>query len=119
MDEPPEKELQTASFVVHTTRGVIRDQSVRRKVMFVLLIVALLLVFSGITFLSETLNPREYPGRFMLFWFACGWLALTSMLLAAFDLLMVRAQARKTERLLHERFPDDETPDSPNAGDGH
>src|SRR4051812_12572280 len=107
MEEPPEKELETVSFVVHATRGVIRDQRVRRKAMLVLLVLALLLVFAGATFLSELLNPHEHLGRFLFFWLACAWITLTAMLLAAFDLLVVRAEGRKAERALRQRFSDD------------
>jgi len=58
MDEPAQKPLRTVSFVVHATRGIIRDQNVRRKTMFLLLVVALLLLFSGSTFLAATINRR-------------------------------------------------------------
>jgi hypothetical protein len=104
MEQPPEKPLKTASFVVHATRGVIRDQKVRRKVMFILLGIALLLLVAGSTFLAPLLAPHEHPGWFILFWFACGWVALTAMLLAVFDLLMIRMQARQAERGLQQRF---------------
>src|SRR4051812_228171 len=103
MAEPgDEKPLQTTSFVIHATRGVVRDQSVRRKVMFYLMIVALLLVFAGSTFLSGLLNPREHLVRALIYWFACIWLTLTALLLAAFDLLKVRADARREERRLRD-----------------
>jgi hypothetical protein len=105
-DSPEEKPLRTASFVVHATRGVIRDQTTRRKTMFVLLVIALVLLFVGSTFLSSILNPREHPVWFTLYWFACGWLTFTAMLLALFDLLIVRAQARKAERLLRSELPE-------------
>ena len=103
------------SFIVHATRGVIRDQNVRRKTMFVLLVIALVLLFSGSTFLAPTISPREHPVWFILFWFVCGWLTLTAMLLAFFDLLMVRLQARKTHRMLREDFSQTESPDSPRS----
>ena len=112
MDEPGEKKLRISSFAVQATRGLIRDQTTRRKTMFVLLIIALVLLFSGSTFLAPTITPREHPGWFVLFWFVCGWLTLTAMLLAFFDLLMVRLQARKTQRMLREDFPERESPDS-------
>jgi RsiW-degrading membrane proteinase PrsW (M82 family) len=115
MNEPPEKTLRTVSFVTHATRGLIRDQTMRRKTMFVLLVIALVLLFSGSTFLAPTITPREHPIWFILFWFVCGWLTLTAMLLAFFDLLMVRLQARKTQRMLREDFSQRENPDSPRS----
>jgi len=117
MDEPPQKPLRTVSFVVHATRGVIRDPNVRRKTMFILLVVALLLLFLGSTFLAATLNPRQHPGWFIFFWFVCAWLTLTALFLAVFDMVVIRLQGRKAERRLREKFPDNATPGSPSAHD--
>jgi hypothetical protein len=92
------------SFVIHATRGVIRDQTTRRKAMLFLLALALLLLIAGFTFLQPTLNPREHPWRVILFWIICIWLTFTALLLALFDLLVVRLQARRAERALREKF---------------
>ena len=43
-DSPEGKPLRTTSFVIHATRGLIRNQNTRRKTMFVLLVVALVLL---------------------------------------------------------------------------
>src|SRR5437660_1345067 len=108
MDNPAdEKRLQTTSFVVHATRGVIRDQKTRRKVMLFLLALALLLLISGFTFLQPALNPQEHPWRVFLFWIVCIWLTFTAMLLALFDLLVLRLQARRAERSLREKLGPD------------
>jgi hypothetical protein len=101
-NSPDEKSLRTVSFVIHATRGVIRDHNTRRKTMFVLLIIALVLLFSGATFLQSPLNPREHPFWFILFWLTCAWLTLTAMLLAVFDMLIMRLEARRAERTLRE-----------------
>lgn len=82
------------------TRGIIRERNARRKTIFVLLVVALILLVSGSTFLQTPLNPREHAAWFILFWLICAWLTLTAMLLAVFDLLMVRLEARKAQRAL-------------------
>jgi hypothetical protein len=110
MDEPPEKKLRISAFAVHAARGVIRDQKMRRNTMFILLLLALILLFSGSTFLQTMLNPREHPFGFILFWFACVWLTFTAFLLAIFDILLVRAQRRKVERILRAGLVPD--PDS-------
>jgi len=110
-----EKPLRTTSFVVHATRGLIRDQNARRKTMFVVVLVALLLLVSGSTFLQSALNPREHPIWFVLFWLICAWLALTAMLLAILDMLVVRGAARKAERILRSQLPETESPDSPRS----
>jgi biotin transporter BioY len=101
---PDEKHLRTTSFVAHATRGVIRDQNTRRKAMMLLLAGALLLLISGFTFLQSALNPREHPWRVIFFWIACIWLTFTALLLALFDLLVLRSQARRAERELREKL---------------
>jgi len=99
-----EKQLRTTSFVVYATRGVIRDQVTRCKPMLSLLELALLLLIAGFTFLQPALNPQEHPWRVIFFWIVCVWLTFTAMLLALFDLLVLRLQARRTERALRERL---------------
>jgi hypothetical protein len=111
MDETPKKNLAITSFALHAARGLIRDQRARRHTMFVLLIVALALLFCGSTFLNPILNPREHPGWFMLFWFVCIWLTFTAFLLAIFDILIVRAQVRKAQKILQASLA--QNPDSP------
>ena len=103
-NSPEEKPLRTTSFVVHATRGVIRDQTLRRKTMFVLILIALLLLFAGLTFLQGTLNPREHLLWFGFYWLICLWMTLTAMLLALFDLLTVRREARKERQMLNKKF---------------
>jgi hypothetical protein len=68
--------------------------------MSVLLVVALILLFSGATFLQSALDPREHAAWFILFWLLCAWLTLTAMLMAIFDLLVARLEARKAQREL-------------------
>src|SRR5437870_12553136 len=101
---PDEKRLRTTSFVVHATRGLIGDQNTRRKAMLVLLMLALLLLISGFTFLQPALNPQEHSWRVILFWIVCIWLTFTAMLLALFDLLLLRLQARRAGRALREKL---------------
>src|SRR5438445_10173708 len=105
MDNPAdEKRLQTTSFVVHATRGLIRDQKTRRKAMLFLLMLALLLLIFGFTFLQPALNPQEHPWRVIFFWIVCIWLTFTALLLALFDLLVLRLQAGRAERALREKL---------------
>ena len=99
--------MQTTSFVVHATRGVLRDQRSRRKAMVFLLALALLLLLLGGTLLAPWLNPREHLIGALVFWIACIWLTLTAMLLAIFDLLAVRLEAKRAKRALREQLRDD------------
>jgi hypothetical protein len=103
-DDPEEKRLQPTSFIVHATRGVIRDQQTRRKAMVLLLVIALALLLLGATALAPLLNPREHLIGTLVFWLACIWLTLTALLLALFDLLVVRLQARRARRGLREKL---------------
>ena len=80
--------------------------------MFVLLIVALVLLFSGSTILQSLLNPHEHPGWFIFYWLVCAWITLTAMLLAVFDLMMVRLEARRAQRKLGEQFQPSDPPRS-------
>src|SRR5207248_3177726 len=87
-------------FVVHATRGLIRDSKVRRKTMLIFLGSALVLLVSGSTFLQTVLDVHEHPGRFIFFWVVCTWFTLTAILLSVFDLLMLRIEARNSRREL-------------------
>jgi hypothetical protein len=102
-----EKGLRAVSFVIHAARGVIRDQNTRRKAMLIMLILAAAFLFSGATFLQPILNHHEHPGRFVLFWVTCAWLTCTTILLAIFDLLITRLEARREERALREELKPD------------
>ncbi len=96
--------MEATSFVVHAARGIIRGQKARRKVMLFLLALALLLLILGATLLAPVLNPHEHLIGALVFWLACIWLTLTALLLAIFDLLIVRSEARRAERALREKL---------------
>ena len=71
--------------------------------------VAVGMLLAGFTVLQSALNPREHPWFVILFWVACVWLTLTASLLAIFDLLIIRAEARKARRALQENLKADAT----------
>jgi uncharacterized membrane protein len=102
-DSSEEKSLRMTSFVAHATRGVVRDQNTRRKTMFVLLVAALVLLVSGSTVLQNVLNPREHLGWFVFFWAACAWFAVTAMLLAVYDMLVIKRNERRAQRELRRK----------------
>jgi hypothetical protein len=101
---PNEKRLRLFSFAIHVTRGLVRDQHTRRMTMFVVVLVALLMLFCGSTFLSSVLDARVRPAWFIFYWAICGWVTMTAVLLALLELLMVRAQARVARRALAEKL---------------
>ncbi len=100
--------LRIGSFAAHAARGLIRDQTTRRRAMFVTLLAAMLMLFLGTTFLERLLPAHEHPVWFILFWVACAWLTMTALLLALFDLLMVRAKSRAGRRKLEKRLEENE-----------
>ncbi len=101
---PEEKELEPVSFILHATRGVLRDQRTRRKAMVVLLGLAVLMLIGGFTIFQSALNPHEHPWFVIFFWIACVWLTFTALLLALFDLIVIRLKARRAQRALREKF---------------
>ena len=100
-------------FTVHATRGLLRDQRSRRRTMAISLIIAVVLMVAGLTVLRPWLDPHEHPWRFILYWLVCAWETVLVLLLALFDLLLVRAQTRATKKLLEEQFRTGRAPESP------
>jgi hypothetical protein len=111
-DRPPEKRLKVAPFAIHATRGLLRDQKSRRRTMAVSIAVALILLVTGLTVFRSWLDPHEHPWRFIFFWLACAWETVLAILLALFDLLLMRAQERAARKAfreqIHPEAPEDE-----------
>src|SRR5437763_14000329 len=105
--QPPEKRLEVAPFAVHATRGVLRDPKARRKTMALLLAGALILITFGLFGANTWLEPHEHPVRFIFFWVICGWITLTALLLALLDVLLLRAEARRTRKRLGDKISED------------
>jgi hypothetical protein len=103
---PPEKRLEMAPFTVHATRGLLRDQKMRRILMAITVAIAVIMLVTGLTVFRSWLHPREHPLRFVLFWLACAWQTVLAILLALFDLLLVRAEARAARKAFHEQVAD-------------
>lgn len=78
--------------------------------MFASVLVAVVLLFCGSTFLHPLLRP--HPVWFVLYWLACAWMTVLAVLLAVFDMLMTRMQARAAERMLRDNLRDAGTQDS-------
>ena len=104
-------------FTVQVTRGLLRDERSRRKMMVISLLIAVVMLVAGLTVLRPWLNPHERPWRFIFFWFACAWETLLVLLLALLDLLLVRAQARAARRTFREELSQTATSDSPDSTD--
>ena len=92
------------------TRGIILDPRTRRWAMFILLLAALLMLFAGSTFLSGSIDT---PWSFVIYWGACAWLTLGALLLALWDLLLLRAAARRERRKLEKEIAEHPPHDEP------
>ena len=87
-------------FVIAVSRGILRDQRVRRSVLFGLALADMLVVFAGSVLLDGWLVA--HVGWFLVYWGVCLWLTLSLLLLALFDLLSVRRDAIRERRRLRE-----------------
>ena len=108
--------MNNVRFVIQISKGLIRDQRARRTLMFYNVLVVLGLIFLGSTLLWPWL--RDHPFFFICFWGLCGWLTLLAMLLALYDMVKVRFDARRETRRLEEEYlrgKKDDSPDDPHA----
>ena len=105
--------MNNPKFIIQLSKGLVRDQRARRILMFYSVIVALVLLFAGSTFLWPLL--REHPFLFLAYWAGCAWITLLAVLLALYDALKVRAEAkrerRRIERELITKTEDENTHD--------
>ena len=101
---PPNKPFWMVPFTVHATRGLLRDQKSRRKTMTLSLVAAVALSIAGFTVLRPWLDPHEHPWRFILYWLVVVWETVLVLLLALFDMLMVRAQDRAARKKLQDEI---------------
>lgn len=88
------------SLIIQISKGIIRDPVVRRKVMGGCISIACLMMLAGGTFLWRSLSEERWA--FIVFWAVCLWMTALSVLLAIFDLLMVRMAARLERRRLKQ-----------------
>jgi hypothetical protein len=106
VNNPP---VPSPRLFLQLTRAFIRDQHMRRSMMFYTSLGSVLMLFVGAVVIDRAL--RNHPVVFVIWWAACAWLMLTSLLLALFDMLAIRAAARRERRELARRIFKDEHPD--------
>jgi hypothetical protein len=87
--------------IILVTRGILLDPRVRRWAMFVLLMAALVMLFAGSTFLAGSLGRSL---GFLIYWFICAWLTMAALMLALWDLLLLRIAARRERRRLEQEL---------------
>jgi hypothetical protein len=106
--------VRSLKFILALTIGVIRDPRTRRLTMFYTLLVALVLLFLGATFLDAPL--RQHVWIFGGYWIVCAWLTISAVLLALYDMVAIRTAARHERRRLEAEYArqkartDDENP---------
>ena len=102
-----------APFIILVSKGILRDRQMRRTALFWIVAAALGMLGVGSILLDSWL--MAHPFLFLLYWGACLWLTVTAMLLALYDLLSIRSEARRErERLKGKVFgPEEEKPGDP------
>ena len=81
---------------------VLRDRQMRRQVMFYGMVGVVVQIAAGIAFFEDYLMER--PALFALYWLSCLAGVLFLMMMALYDFLMVRQEARMRERELREEL---------------
>ena len=70
--------------------------------MFYCILVAMLMLFAGGTFLQGFL--REHVLLLLAFWAVCAWITILAALLAIFDILLLRGAARAVRKRLEAEY---------------
>jgi hypothetical protein len=96
------------SWIRRLARFLVRHQSARRSTMFYLLATALGFVLVGGILFPGWLRAR--PLIFMFFWLTCASLTLIALVLACFDLILVRVASRVAQRALRAQYRIEDDP---------
>ena len=94
--------MNNPKFIIQISKGLIRSQRARRTMMFYTVLVSLVLLFAGFTFLWTLL--REHPFIFLIYWAGCAWITLLAVLLALYDMAKVRGEVRREKRRLEREL---------------
>ncbi len=90
--------MRNTTFAATIAKGIVRDRNARRTVLFFIVLGDILMVAAGAMPLAGWLG--ENPLLFLLYWGACIWLTLFSLLMAMYDLLMLRVERRRERQRL-------------------
>ena len=94
--------VNDARFLIQVFKGLIRGHHARRPLMFWTVLSVLVFLFAGVTFFWSWL--RAHPFFFLGYFGLCAWLTVLSALLAIYDLIVVRQEARRLRRQLEQDF---------------
>ena len=79
------------------SKGLLRDTRLRRNVMLWVMAAAMVMLFLGSWLLSDEW-ARKHVGLYFAYWAVCIWLTVAGLLLAVFDILIIRAASRAMQR---------------------
>ena len=101
---PPGPDGTPTSFpwIRRFARFLVMHQAARRSTMFYLLSTALGFVLVGGILFPSWLRAR--PMTFIFFWLTCASLTLIALVLALFDLILVRVASRVAQRALRAQY---------------
>lgn len=84
-------------------KGILRDQKMRRNVMMYVICAAGMMAVLGYFLLAYHRGwAREHLFLLTVYWLGFFWLLITGLLLAIFDILLLRTTARRMKRHLEE-----------------
>ena len=83
----------SGSMIVMIFRIILRTRRLRRNLMFGLTLAMMIFVFLGAYPMAAFLSDR--PWLFIFYWLFCGFLVITSIFLAIYDMLRVTQEGRE------------------------
>ena len=92
-----------ANFILQITKGILRNRTMRRRLLSWIVMAVLAWVAVGVFLLDDFL--MAYPFLFLVYWGACFCLTITLALLAIYDMLAVRAEIKKETFDDHDPHP--------------
>ena len=83
--------------IILLTKGILRNTRLRRNIMMWIMLAAMVMLFLG-SWLIPDAWARKHVWLYFLYWAVCTWLTIAGLLLAVFDILIIRAAARAMQR---------------------
>jgi hypothetical protein len=87
--------------IILLTKGILRNTRLRRNIMMWIMLAAMLMLFLG-SWLIPDAWARKHVWLYFLYWAVCTWLTIAGLLLAVFDILIIRAAARAMQRRIEQ-----------------
>ena len=83
--------------IILLTKGILRNTRLRRNIMMWIMLAAMVMLFLGSWLISDTW-ARKHVWMYFAYWAVCTWLTIAGLLLAVFDILIIRTAARAMQR---------------------